>query len=208
MLILQFRLQNFRDDTWLQQSCSPEGCAKPGHTAARPHQTPAVCTAGPQPPWEKGGASLGLKTLLVLPEFRESCSACALLSGENHAQRLLLSHCHRQVGSIIFLRLFTRNCPGNSFKSSSDRLGQEQSKPFGTICDKPTAQSGTWCTMLHLQTEPPPSRRLLCLQHSFSCHHQKGANAIWNAKAADAYRSQTSKAGESGEKKTKEKTNP
>lgn len=40
-----------------------------------------------------------------------------------------------------------------------------KSKPFGTSCDKPTVQSGTWCTVLHSQTEPvPPSRRLLCLQ--------------------------------------------
>lgn len=85
----------------------------------------------------------GAQTLLVLPELRESCPACALLSGENQAQSLLLPHCHRQVGSITFLRLFIRNCPGNSFKSSSGRLGQEQSKPFGTSCDKPTAQSGT-----------------------------------------------------------------
>lgn len=66
----------------------------------------------------------GAHTLLVLPQLRESCPACALLSGQ--AQSLLLPRCHRQVGSITFLRLSTRYCPGNSFNSSFGRLGQEQ----------------------------------------------------------------------------------
>lgn len=59
------------------------------------------------------------------------------------------------------------------------------------------------CCICRLSQCPPAEG--FCASNCSSCHHQKGANTIWNSKAALADCSQTSKAGESGERK--EKTN-